>query len=458
MTTSPDERALDGVYTVSQINSEIRTLLETSFPLIWVQGELSNLARPSSGHLYFSLKDSAAQVRCAMFRSRNQLLRFRPQDGAQVLVRARVGLYEARGDYQLIVEHLETAGDGALRLAFEALKERLAREGLFAADRKHPLPQRVRRLGVITSPDGAAIRDILTVLRRRFPALPVLLYPIPVQGDKAAPAIAEAIGRACQDGRCDALIVARGGGSLEDLWAFNDEKVARAIAECPTPVISGVGHEVDITIADLVADLRAPTPSAAAEAVSPDSRELLAHVQRNRARLERQIRLTLRELDQRLGWLRQRLHRQHPERRLQQQGQRVDELEQRLHRAWQHSQTMRASQLERLDRALRRASPTHRIQRLEAQRQALERRLLQAASAHLRYRRGQLEGLTRALHDLSPLATLARGYAVVIRPANNEIVRDSATVAVGERVHAYLANGSLTCQVEASGPGYEDLA
>ncbi len=258
------------VYTVSRLNKEVRLLLESGLPVLWLEGELSNFAAPASGHWYFSLKDAQAQVRCAMWKQRNSLLRFRPKEGMHVLARARVGLYEPRGEYQLIVEHLEEAGEGALKREFEKLKARLAAEGLFAAERKRPLPPVPRRIGVVTSPTGAAIHDILRVLRARFPAASVLLYPTAVQGAAAVPEIVRAIESASRRGECDVLIVARGGGSLEDLWCFNDERVARAIAGCRVPTISGVGHEVDVTIADFVADLRAPTPSAAALAAVPD--------------------------------------------------------------------------------------------------------------------------------------------------------------------------------------------
>jgi exodeoxyribonuclease VII large subunit len=261
------------IYSISELNSEARVLLEKRFPLIWVEGEISNLARPASGHIYFSLKDEAAQVRCAMFKMHNRLVNFQPKNGQQVLARVRISLYEARGEFQLIVEHMEETGDGALRRQFELLKQKLFEEGLFDEAHKQALPFLPTQLGVITSPSGAAIRDILSVLKRRFPGIPVLIYPVPVQGTEAPQAIVESIHSAakCQD--CDLLILARGGGSLEDLWAFNEETVARAINACPIPIVTGIGHEIDFTIADFVADYRAPTPSAAAEFISPDHTE-----------------------------------------------------------------------------------------------------------------------------------------------------------------------------------------
>ena len=278
------------VYSVSRLNREVRTLLERGFGMIWLEGEISNFSRPSSGHWYFSLKDAGAQVRCAMFRQRNMSCAFTARDGQKVLVRARIGLYEPRGEFQLLVEHMEDAGLGALRRRFDELAAALAAEGLFAPERKRPLPALPKRIGVVTSPTGAALRDILHVLARRFPAVPVLIYPVAVQGAQAAAEIVAAIQLAGKRAECDVLILARGGGSLEDLWAFNDERLARVIAASSIPVISGVGHEIDFTIADFAADVRAPTPSAAAELAVPDALEWLSAVGRLGTRLERCMR------------------------------------------------------------------------------------------------------------------------------------------------------------------------
>jgi exodeoxyribonuclease VII large subunit len=275
------------VYSVSRLNREARVLLERGFGTLWLEAEISNFSRPSSGHWYFCLKDAAAQVRCAMFRQRNMLCAFTARDGQKVLVRARIGLYEPRGEFQLIVDHLEDAGLGALQRQFEELRARLAAEGLFATARKRPLPTLPKRIGVITSPTGAAVRDILHVLARRFPAVAVLIYPVAVQGAQAPAELVAALKTAAARQECDVLILARGGGSLEDLWAFNDEKLARAIVASPIPVISGVGHEVDFTIADFAADVRAPTPSAAAELVVPDAEEWLTTCLRLDTRLAR---------------------------------------------------------------------------------------------------------------------------------------------------------------------------
>ncbi len=436
------------VYTVSRLNREARAVLEGGLPLLWVEGEISNLARPPSGHLYFSLKDAQAQVRCAMFRMRSQLLRFRPENGIHVLARARVSLYEERGEFQLIVEHLEEAGDGALRRAFELLKQRLAQEGLFDAAARKTLPPWPRCVGVITSPNGAAIRDILCVLRRRFPALPVLVYPIPVQGAGAAQRIAEAIDLASRRADCDVLILARGGGSLEDLWAFNEECVARALHRCAIPMVTGIGHEIDFTIADFVADQRAATPSAAAELVSPDQHKYLERLAQQRARLLQLQRAFVARQRQRLEWLEKRLQPQHPGQRLAARMQRLDELEQRLRRAGQQGLQRRRTELGAAQARLWRHHPLPRLQRLGAHLAHLEQRLGAAGRARLDRPHQRLAGLARALEAVSPLATLGRGYAIITRTATGEVVRSADAVQPGERVDARLARGSLTLKVE----------
>ncbi|MDX9741109.1 MAG: exodeoxyribonuclease VII large subunit [Gammaproteobacteria bacterium] len=440
------------IYTVARLNREVCALLEGEFASVRVEGELSNLAAPSSGHLYFSLKDAEAQVRCAMFRSRRQTLRFRPADGARVVLRARVSLYQPRGDYQLIVEHMEEAGDGALRRAFEELKARLASEGLFAAERKRALPELPHRIGVITSPTGAAVRDVLTVLRRRFPAIPVLIYPVPVQGRTAGAEIARSIRLASERRDCDVLILCRGGGSLEDLWAFNEEVVARAIADCDIPLVSGVGHETDFTIADFVSDLRAPTPSGAAECVSPDGAEWLRHYARLEARIASLAEVALERRGERLQWLAQRLHHQHPAQRLRQQAQRVDELERRAARALHALLERRNMQLRETRARLLRHSPLPAIRSACNRAAAQHRHLLAAMYARLERLRGRLEHRAGALEALSPLATLARGYAVV-RQDDGRVLVDARNAAIGEEIDARLARGSLRCRVLAATDG-----
>ncbi|RFA29987.1 exodeoxyribonuclease VII large subunit [Alkalilimnicola ehrlichii] len=437
------------VYSVSRLNREVRTLLEGSFPLIWLEGEISNLARPASGHLYFSLKDAQAQVRCAMFRNRNLLLRFRPENGAKVLVRARVSLYPARGEFQLSIEHMEPAGAGALRQAFEALKAKLDREGLFATEHKRPLPSLPQKLGVITSPSGAAIHDVLTVLRRRFPATEVLIYPVPVQGEGAAEEIAATIRLASEQATVDALLLTRGGGSLEDLWSFNEEVVARAIFDCEIPLVSAVGHEVDVTIADFVADRRAPTPSAAAELLTPDAQSWLATLAQQEQRLLALTRQRLERLHERSYWLQQRLMQQHPHRRLQDRSQRLDELEQRLLNVTRNRiQTAQTRYNHALSR-LRQTTPVERFRTAERQCADLQHRLGTAIEHIVSQQQRQLEGLARALDAVSPLATLGRGYAIVRRPDDQTVLRNAAEATPGDRIVAKLGHGQLHCLVES---------
>ncbi|MBP6777983.1 MAG: exodeoxyribonuclease VII large subunit, partial [Piscinibacter sp.] len=349
------------VYSVSRLNREVRSLLEQRFGAVWIEGEISNFSRPASGHWYFTLKDAGAQVRCAMFRNRNYVVRTPPRDGQQVLVRGRVSLYDARGEFQLIVDHVEEAGVGALRRQFEELKARLAAEGLFDAARKRALPALPRRIGVVTSPTGAALRDILHVLERRFPAIPVVLYPVPVQGQGAGAQIAAMIRLASQRQDVDVLIVARGGGSLEDLWSFNEEVVARAVLDCRIPVISGVGHETDVTIVDFVADERAPTPSAAAERVVPDRSEWLRNLAIRLSRLTRAQARILAGLDESLRWSARRLQQLHPRARLEQQAQHVDELDTRLQRALRRRLERARQDLAITSAHLARLSPERRI-------------------------------------------------------------------------------------------------
>jgi exodeoxyribonuclease VII large subunit len=433
------------ILTVSQLNREVKQVLEGSFPLLWVEGEISNLARPASGHLYFSLKDAKAQVRCAMFRMRNRLIDFEPENGMQVLIRANIGLYEARGEYQLIVEHMEPAGDGALRRAFDQLKTRLDAEGLFAPEHKQPLPAFPRQVGIITSATGAAVRDILHVLQRRHPALPVIVYPVPVQGEGAARQIANMIALANQRKECDVLILSRGGGSLEDLWAFNEEVVARAVYDSALPIVCGVGHEIDFTIADFVADMRAPTPSVAAELVSPDGDALLKTFHMQQGRLAQLMQQQLRLHTHRLDNLRKRL--QHPGRRLQGIAQRLDELEQRLQHGWQQRCRHTQQQLATLDARLQQHTPRHRIRQYGTQQQELSKRLIRACEQTLSMADRRLTQLAHTLDAVSPLATLGRGYAIV-RDKQGKLLRDAATIVIGDTIEAQLHKGRLSAVVK----------
>jgi exodeoxyribonuclease VII large subunit len=456
------------VYSVSRLNREVRAVLERGLGVLWVQGELSNFSQPGSGHWYFSLKDRDAQLRCVMYRMKNALVGFTPRAGSQLLVRGRISVYEARGEYQLIVEHLEESGVGALQRAFERLKSKLAAEGLFALERKRPLPRFPRRIGVITSPSGAALHDILKILARRYPPAAVLVYPSAVQGAAAVPALTAALTVASARAECDVLILARGGGSLEDLWAFNDERVARAIHACALPVVSGVGHEIDFTIADFVADARAPTPSAAAELVVPDRLACLEAVTRTWQRLGAALRRELRGGEARLDSVGRRLKLVHPGVRLLQQMQRLDDLLQRLAGAVRAGLHRDGRRLAESRARLQHCSPGHTLAAWGERNQALQLRLTRAIAEqlgcaaarnqelHARLDRGASEGLARAAHRLalaqrtldmvSPLATLTRGFAIVTR-ADGRLLTDASAAAVGEEIEARLARGTLTARV-----------
>lgn len=433
------------VYSVSRLNAEVRGVLE-GFPALWVEGEVSNLARPASGHLYLTLKDAGAQVRCAMWRPRAQRLGFALADGMQVLCRARVGLYEPRGEFQLILEHVEPAGDGALRRRFEELKHRLAAEGLFDAGRKRPLPAAIRTVGVVTSASGAALHDVLTTLARRAPQLGVVVYPSAVQGAAAVDELVAAIRAAGERAECDVLLVVRGGGSLEDLWCFNDERVARALAASPIPTVSGVGHEVDVTIADLVADLRAPTPTAAAERVSPDADALARRVEALALRLRVAADRELRRAAERTRVVAHRLAQLHPGQRLAQRGQRLDELEARLRRSAVFGLDHRRARAAAAASALRRHAPATRLAELRGRLGLLGSRLDHAARAALGAPRERLALAAHALQSVSPLATLARGYAIVSTPGGTAL-RDARAVAVGDPLEARLARGRIAARV-----------
>jgi len=442
----------ENVFSVSALVGEARQLLEGTFGTVAVEGEISNLAHPRSGHVYFTLKDSDAQLRCALFRREAQRLDFVPENGMQVLARGRLSIYPARGEFQLYVSSLEEAGLGALQRAFEALKKKLAEEGLFDQAAKRPLPRFPRRIGVITSPTGAALRDILNVLGRRYPAADVLIYPTQVQGASAAVTIAEALARASERGDSDVLILARGGGSLEDLWSFNEEVVARAIRASKIPVVSGVGHETDFTIADFAADFRAPTPSAAAESVTPDRSELLARLAQLRGRITQTWQRSERDRRQAITALAQRLDTQHPRRRLQERAQRLDELTERLGAAPLRQLASLRSRLATLNAELNRHSPLLRVQRLRDQMARLDERLLRLWRLQAERRQSRVQTLAGRLHALGPEQTLARGYAIVFA-ADGSILREAARAHAGDTIRARLARGSLDAKVEKTDPG-----
>ncbi len=444
------------VLSISQLNGSVRELLEFNYGRVWLRGEISNMSAPSSGHLYFTLKDEHAQVRAAMFRGARTAAKLQtpPSNGQQVLVRAKVSLYAPRGDYQLIVEHLEDAGRGALQQAFEMLKSRLAAEGLFSPERKRALPAHPRGVAVLTSPSGAAVRDIVQVLKRRAPGLAVSILPVPVQGAEAPAAIVTALTQLQEwltsppDNLppIDVLIVARGGGSLEDLWAFNDEAVVRALADMPIPVVSGVGHEIDFTIADFVVDVRAPTPSAAAELVSQDQMQLGSDIaqlaRRNQAAMSRVLQLQR----QRLQALRVRLRS--PERLLQDQRQRLDTLELRLQRQLRFMLSQQRQQLQRIDARLHAQHPARRLDAYRAAIAQWQQRLQNATQRHLQQRRQWLQHLSQRAHSVSPLAVLGRGYALVTNE-QGQLLRSVNATAVDSVITARLHDGEVSARVLA---------
>jgi len=435
------------IFSVSQLNRQARQLLETHLPLLWVEGELSNVSIPSSGHWYFTLKDDQAQVRCCMFRNRNMLVRFKPQQGQHVLLRARVSLYEGRGDYQIIAEHMEEAGSGALQRAFDELKHKLSQEGLFNEAHKKELPSLPKHIGVITSPTGAAIHDVLSVLERRFPGIPVTVVPVAVQGKESALQIVKAIDLANRAGLFDVLLLTRGGGSMEDLWSFNEEIVARAIFNSELPIVSAVGHEVDFTIADFVADLRAPTPSAAAELLVPDADDWLDKFIGFEVLLEEAMLRRLQQWQKHLHNLRQRLR--HPRERLEQQSQRLDNLELRLKNHIKHLLNDFKNRIRQLEIRQQAHHPQVRLQQLK-ERVAAHHQRLQNAQYRLIERKQQALGeAARMLNTLSPLNTLDRGYALVTDIATQKVITRSDQVMPGTAVNARVAQGEFVCRVES---------
>ncbi|EPO0037352.1 exodeoxyribonuclease VII large subunit [Vibrio cholerae] len=436
------------IYTVSRLNSEVRLLLENEMGIVWLVGEISNFSAPVSGHWYLTLKDSQAQVKCAMFKGNNRLVNFKPQNGQQVLVKARLSLYEPRGDYQIILESMQPEGDGRLQQQFEQLKMQLAAEGLFAQTRKKPLPENPRCVGIITSRTGAALHDILHVLKRRDPNLPVVIYPTLVQGEEAAIQIAQAIGRANTRAECDVLIVGRGGGSLEDLWCFNHEIVARTIAASEIPIISAVGHEIDVTIADFVADVRAPTPSAAAELASRDHRHKQQALHQWQAKLASSIRHYLVQQDTQFARLQHKLDKQHPQARLERQQQQLDELSLRLEQKMQQRLATQQQRRDRLSHKIELHSPIHLIRQQHFNLIQQEQRINQSIQRYLIQSRHQLALLSEKLDAVSPLATLARGYSVT-RTTQGELVRQSAQVKPGDTLVTQLMDGEILSTVNS---------
>ncbi|MDM2844360.1 exodeoxyribonuclease VII large subunit [Citrobacter sp. Cpo090] len=436
------------IFTVSRLNQTVRLLLEQEMGQVWISGEISNFTQPSSGHWYFTLKDDTAQVRCAMFRNSNRRVTFRPQHGQQVLVRANITLYEPRGDYQIIVESMQPAGEGLLQQKYEQLKTKLQAEGLFDQQYKQPLPSPAHCVGVITSKTGAALHDILNVLKRRDPSLPVIIYPTAVQGDDAPGQIVRAIELANARGECDVLIVGRGGGSLEDLWSFNDERVARAIFASRIPVVSAVGHETDVTIADFIADLRAPTPSAAAEIVSRNQLELLRQIQHGQQRLEMAMDYCIANRTRRFTQLHHRLQQQHPQLRLARQQTVLERLRQRMNFALENKIKQANQRQQRVSQRLSQQNPQPRIYRAQTRIQQLEYRLAENIRARLGAQRERFGNVVTHLEAVSPLSTLARGYSVTTA-TDGKVLKQTKQVKTGDVLTTRLSDGWVESEVKS---------
>lgn len=438
------ERQQFDVYSVTRLNREVKAVLEGSFPTLWVKGELSNFAQPASGHWYFSLKDSHSQVRCAMFRGRNRLLKFQPENGDEVLLQVSVSLYEGRGEFQLIVEHMELAGEGALQKAFDALKQKLFKEGLFSDDHKQALPEYPASIGIITSATGAALRDILHVLNRRFPHCTAIVYPVPVQGDGAAEQIRDMLDTAIQRNETDVIIIARGGGSMEDLWAFNDESLARAIHACPIPLVSGIGHEIDFTIADFVADVRAPTPSAAAELVCPDSAAIAHSLKQFESKLGKLLANRLYEMTMKLDYLSRKIlafdnRLLHYQNRLQMtQKQLLSNIELLFQQ--------RKNRLELSKRTIISKNPVTHLKSQSIRLQNTERRLITAYFQSNARLQDQLKFLKRSLNMINPLAVLHRGYSV-LKNTDGNVIQNIGQLAIDDRINITLSDGTADATI-----------
>jgi len=435
------------IISVSELNRKAKSLLEGGIPKIWIEGEISNLARPASGHMYFSLKDEAAQIRCAWFKQRQRQVTLNIENGSKMLALGRISLYEARGEYQFIIEKMETAGEGDLKREYEKLKEKLAIEGFFAEERKKPLPNLPTRIGIITSPSGAAIRDVLSILKRRFPIIPIVIYPVSVQGEAAAPEIKNALEKANKRADCDLLILTRGGGSLEDLWAFNEEIVARAIYQSNIPIISAVGHETDVTIADFVADHRAPTPSAAAEEATPNQQEWLNSLEEISVKLNGLIVRAINNRHQALDWVNKRLNQSSPQLIVKRQIEKSINLKKSLTINIQHYLNTRGRRVDQLSSKFIQNSPAHLVQkqimRLERIRQLVRSKGKELVESN----KNRLQLASQSLHSVSPLATLDRGYAIVSEAGTKKIITNSSSIKIKSKLEIMLAKGRITATV-----------
>jgi exodeoxyribonuclease VII large subunit len=451
-TPPPAERR---VVTVSQLTARIRGLLESGFGDVWVEGEISNCKIWNTGHMYFTLKDGGAQIKAVMYRSAVRYLKFKAEDGLRVIARGRIGVYEPKGEYQILCEHLQPQGYGALQLAFEQLKKKLQAEGLFDASRKRPLPALPAKIGIVTSLDGAALRDIIRVLRRRYPNAHLVISPTRVQGEGAGREVAHAIRKIERIDSVDVVIVARGGGSLEDLWAFNEEVLARVIAACPVPVISGVGHETDVTIADFVADLRAPTPSAAAELVVRRKDEFFGHIGRLCERLDAAIHHRLRRMETRLHALEARPGYAGYRGRIAVRGRHVSELAAALRQRMSGALSRRTRRHDVLRRSLDQFDPRHRLAAVRTRLVSRDGQLQAAVRRRLHRMQGRFAALAARIDGLSPLAVLGRGYSVTWDGARTRIIRDAATLAPGDTVSVTVEQGSFDATVDRVNPNRE---
>ncbi len=429
----------EAIWQVSALNFEIKTLLEKGIGSIWIEGEISNFACPASGHWYFSLKDERAQLRAAMFKNKNQRIAFMPENGQQVLIRAQVTLYEARGEFQVIVEHMEEAGIGLLMRQYEALKVKLSKEGLFSESHKQKLPSHAQHIGIVTSPSGAAIRDALSVIKRRSPSTEVTVFPTPVQGQQATASIISAIQQANQHNSCDVILLIRGGGSLEDLWCFNEESLARAIFDSRIPIISGIGHEIDYSIADFVADLRAPTPSVAAEMVSRDQYEIMAQIDSYQLRLARQINIVSQQYQQRLNHSQKQLLNLHPQRQIETIKQRLHHYISRLNSIQTAKLVSNNNLLEHSFTQLKYLNPANKISQLQEQIERLQQKMCITANNNITKKRHQLALQLRSLDSLSPLKTLARGYTSIKK--QERIISSSKQLKVNDKIKITFKDG-----------------
>ena len=435
------------IISVTELNKLAKSLLENGIPKLWIEGEISNLARPASGHIYFSLKDETSQIRCAWFKQRQSINVNDFSNGMKMLALGKISLYQPRGEYQFIIEKMETAGEGDLKRKYEELKQKLFNEGLFDREKKLQIPKLPKKIGVITSPSGAAIRDVLSILKRRFPLLPIVIFPITVQGDNAAPDIENALKKANLRADCDVLILTRGGGSLEDLWAFNEEIVARAIHTSKIPIISAIGHETDTTIADFVSDIRAPTPSGAAEIVTPDQSELLNLLETTSRRIEHETNQYINSKSQSMDWLSKRLSQSSPLMTVRKQIEISGNLRKLLFSSIGHNLSLQTKAVDNFKFRLNNSSPTLKIQKAISHLSEMQLKITISTKSSLTKFNSQLTALGKTLDSLSPLKTLDRGYAVARDSKTKKIISNSKKVSINSRIDIKLAKGEIAAKV-----------